>query len=277
MSSSLLRQLVVLVFLALLGPGPWARPVRAQEAEPERPWSNTADLAVVLTTGNSEATSLSITDKFVYQWDRSEISLTAFALRSETTERGTPELVDGEVRVPEVEATVEAYSLGTKYRYRLTERLLVYSSGGWERDRRAGIDDRFNGVLGLGYRFLETDRHTLVAEVGGDYTDEDRVGAGGAAYAGVQGSVSYERKLTDHSKLNVDAQVLENLEDTEDLRVNSTAALTASLTEALALKVSYTVKFDNQPVQIVVDPDSGARFTFDQTDTRLGVSLVVNF
>lgn len=251
----------------------------AQEGDEEdRPWSNTADLSVVLTDGNSETTSISISDKFIYSRDRSEVTLTGSALRSRTRERGTPELDDGEVRVPEVEATAEAYSLGGKYRYRLTAGLLTHASGAWERDRRAGIDDRFSGVVGLGYRFLDTERHSLVTEVGVDFTDENRVGGAGDSYAGVQSTVGYERALTETSTLSAELQVLENLEDTEDLRINSTTALTASITRGLALKVSYTVKFDNRPVEIVVDPAvPDAVFRFEQTDTRLGVSLVVNF
>jgi putative salt-induced outer membrane protein YdiY len=252
-------------------------PATAQEPD-DRPWSNAADFSVVLTGGNSEATSLSLTDRFSYRWPRSQVTLTVSALRSRTVERGDPELVDGEVIVPERSATAEAYSANGKYRYSLTTALLTYGAGSWERDRRAGIDDRFSGVIGIGYRILETERQSFVAEVGVDYTDENRVDGTGMSYAGVQATLGYERALTETATLTGEVEVLENLEETKDVRVNSTAALTASLSQRLALKLSYLLKFDNRPVTILVDPGTSDQvFVFDKTDTRLGASLVVNF
>ena len=252
--------------------------VRAQGTE-ERPWSNEADLSILFSRGNNDATNISVSDKFVYRWPRSEWMFTGSALRSQTVERGKPELAaDGTVRVPEVEATTAAYGLAGKYSYTVRDDFLIYTSGGWERDRRSGIEDRFSGSVGIGYQILAAERQKLVAELGVDYTDELRVDDTRESHPGGRSTLSYERKLTDTSKLNADLELLENLQDTRDLRANTVAGVTASLTEALALKLSYTIKYDNEPVEILVAPgESDAIFRFHKTDSRLGASLVVNF
>lgn len=268
------QRLVVAVVLAIA-----AAPavLQAQEAD-ERPWSNEADVSILLSRGNNDATNISLSDKLVYRWARSQWTLAASMIRSQTVEKGTPELApDGTVRVPQEEATTSAYSLAGKYAYTVRDDFLIYTGAGWERDRRSGIEDRFSGGAGIGYQILAAERQTLLAEIGVDYTDETRIDDSGRNYAGARTALGYERKLTNTSKLNLDLELLENLQDTQDLRVNGVAGITASLTEALALKLGYTVKYDNQPVQILVAPgESDAIFRFDKTDSRLSASLVVN-
>ena len=55
--------------------------------------------------------------------------------------------------------------------------------------------------------------------------------------------------------------------------------LSAAISSVFALKVSYTLLFDNQPVQVVVPgttPADDGVFTFDKYDHRLAASLVMN-
>jgi len=64
--------------------------------------------------------------------------------------------------------------------------------------------------------------------------------------------------------------------------VNSVTGLTAGFTDSLALKLSYTVLYSNEPLTTTIAPDGGAvgqnaTYAFDSTDTILAVALVVNF
>ncbi len=252
----------------------------AQE-ERRRPWSNSADLSLVVTAGNSETLNVSLSDKFTYRWSRSELIVNAAALRTETAER-TLQNVGGAVQVTEQRSkTAEAYRLQTRYRHTIRKGLRWYTGAGWQRDRFAGIDDRWSLDGGLGYRFFTSDLHTLQAELGANYTQENRVGGAEASYAGVRAFLEYERALSATSKLNGELELLENLDEMDDWRANSVTSVTASLTQAFALKVSYSVKFDNRPVVVPVTDPAGtsppATFEFDKTDQIVAASLVINF
>jgi len=75
--------------------------------------------------------------------------------------------------------------------------------------------------------------------------------------------------------------VLENLDDTNDLRARSVSAVTASISQKLALKVTLVLAYDNQPVVVDVQPafpaTQVAQFEYDKLDTILTATLVVNF
>lgn len=253
---------------------------RAQEQR-ERPWSNSADLSLVVTGGNSETMNLSLSDRFTYAWSRSELTVNASALRTETTER-TLRNVGGEVVVEEDRnKTAEAYALEGRYRHTIRKGFTWFTGAGWQRNRFSGIDARWALDAGLGYRFIRTGFHELRAELGVNHTSEDRAGGDQASYAGVRGYLGYERALSGTSKLTSDVEILENLDEVEDWRAKSVTAVTASLTGAFALKASYTLLYDQRPVTVAVTDPTGsspdATFAFDKTDQVLAASLVINF
>lgn len=257
-------------------------PASAQEAEgPERPWSNTADLSVVITGGNSGVLSIALSDKFTYRWTRSQVVFEAAGLKTRTEER---DLVNegGQVEVRErSRTTAEEYALSGRYRYRFYEGAFAFSSAGWRRDEFAGIDNRYTGALGLGYQLLDAERTKLSIEVGTDWTREEPLDLAADEFVGAQVRTSLEQRLSDVAKLDSEVELLENLENTDDLRLNWFNAVTASLSEVFAIKLGYLVRYDNEPaLEIVPGDDPGepaATFAFDKTDTRFSASLVVNF
>lgn len=260
----------------------WSAPgALAQEDAAKRPWSNSADLSLVVTGGNSETVNVSLSDQFTYTWFSSELALKASALRTQTTSR-TLTNVAGAVRVDEARSTTaEAYRAEARYRHTIRRGFTWYAGAGWERDRFAGIDGRSSLDAGLGYRFLGTDLQTLRAEMGTSVTAENRVGGDASSYAGIRVFVGYQRALSPTSKVHHDLEVLENLDVVEDWRAQSVTSVTASLTSAFALKMSYTLKYDHRPVVVTVrDPDGvdpDAFFEFDETDQVVAASLVINF
>ena len=96
--------------------------------------------------------------------------------------------------------------------------------------------------------------------------------------------LGYEFKISAKSKLTEDLNIFENFDTTSAWRANSVTALTAGFTDSLALKLSYTVLYSNDPLQKIIAPAAGALpgepnaiYTFEKTDTILAVALVVNF
>jgi putative salt-induced outer membrane protein len=179
------------------------------------------------------------------------------------------------------DVSAETYSANTKYRYTVHEALFWYVSAGWLRNRPSGIENREYGGAGLGYRFVKTDKDTLLGELGADYTYEEDVDSPDPkkGFPGAREFVSWEHILSPTAKFSTDLEALENLEDSDDYRLKSVTAIVASLTSKLALKVSYTVLYDHQPVVDVLTaptfPD--VFFEHETTDTVFSAALVVNF
>jgi putative salt-induced outer membrane protein len=250
------------------------------EDAPKRPWENTTELGFVTTTGNTQTENISVKNTYKYKWTGTRFQFDASMLRAEQTDR-TASNVGGDLIVEEMTTTnAEAYRLATKLSHDLTKRLFTYGTVSWERDRFAGIESRYVAGAGLGYQVIKTDTSMLAFELGLDYTDEQTVGADdGDSFAGMRAAMDYEWKFSETARLNQDLEFLENLEETSDYRINSLTSVTAALTSKLALKTSYTIKYDNEPVvealtAVGFDP---VMFEFDKTDTILSASLVINF
>lgn len=270
----IVKTLVLCLLMAAMGHDV----ARAQDEEAEKPWTNTADLSLVATDGNSQTLSWAVSDKFTYDWTNQQIMLEGSALRTETTARSLSN-VGGNLQVDETKTkTAEAYWVGGRFRQRIFMNLFAYTTGRWYRSELSGIQNRTAVSVGVGYLFFETPRHSLTAELGGDWTSEEPVQQDSRDFFGAQAIFNYAYTITESSKFEWDVAVLENLDDTDDLRINSVAGVTAAISSVFALKVSYTLLFDNQPVQQIVSapPAPDAVFTFDKYDHRLAASLVMN-
>ena len=257
--------------------------VALAEEPPPRPWKDSADFGLVLTTGNTENLNVSLTNKFIYTWSNAEFTLDAAALRTENTTRELANDTAGNtVVVTETDTTTaEMYAVGGKYTRKIREAFFWYVNAGWVSNKPTGIDNRYGAGGGLGYRFFKTEVQTLAVEFGVDYTKEEQTTGFSDSFAGARVFLGYLYNISKTSSFTEDLTVLENLSDTDDLRARSVSALTASLSQKLALKVSLTLMYDNQPVVVDVQPVAPAtqvaQFEFDRLDTILTAALVVNF
>ena len=255
-------------------------PLLAEEGtEAERPWKNKTELGFVTTSGNSETSSLNFANVFKYRFSKSELQIDASALRAKQT--NVTKIVEaGDLTViEEDETTAEKYFFGGRMRFDISERLFWYGSASWFSNEPAGIDDRYSYGAGLGYQVLKNGRHDLKVELGGEYVDETPVERPTDTFTSLRGFAGYEYKISDTATFNQDVEVLPNLDDSDDLRINSVTSVTASINEHMALKASYTINYDGQPIveTITGDDDTTATFEFDETDTILAVSLVINY
>jgi putative salt-induced outer membrane protein YdiY len=270
----------VLVLLAC------ATGVRAQEevleeGAVERRWKNTAELALVQTSGNAESFTFSLRDNFVWNWASSSLTSEIFALRGEATNRILTNEGGAISESSETEVTAEQYALSSKYDRSINERLGWYGNLAWERNELSGIDSRFGAGVGVSYLFFENDVRKLIGEAGLGYVSEKPVSGDTREFARGRLFGRYERKISETSGFETEVELLPNLEDTDDLLVNFLAAVTASITSKMALRLSYTVAYDNQPIVVVVegdDPDEpDGMFEFESADAILSASLVINF
>ena len=254
-------------------------PLLAEEGAEEKSWSNTTELGIVNTTGNSETSNFAITNKYATALGKGTFKLDFDALRTENTTR-VIQNIGGVLVVDETTAvTAEAYKLNGQYNRPITERLNWYARAGWYRDEFAGIDNSYSAGAGIGYIFFTDDTHTLRGEIGLGYVQEKFIDNTDTDFTELRGFLAYDRELSATSKLFTELEILENLDETSDMRANGLIGVSASLSNRLALAVSYALKYDAEPPTLTL-VDAGfpdVLYEFDDLDTTLKASLVINF
>jgi putative salt-induced outer membrane protein len=218
----------------------------------DKRWSDEAELSFVDTGGNTDVVSLSAKNLLKYKFTNNLTGSWALgALYGES---------DGE-------KNAERYFTELRLDYAFTERLYTFGIGGWLKDEFAGFDARYYVGPGIGYKFLAGPKHLLVGEAGANYAREEYTDGTDRDY--IEGRVfgKYEYAFTKKNRFSQSLEFLYDFDESDNYKVNSVTALISALNSYLSLKASYEVKYDNHPV-----PE-----TLEDTDTILGVTLVVNF
>lgn len=224
----------------------------AEDPPPAKPWSDEAELSYVETGGNSDVKTLSAKNLLKIKFtDRISGSWKLAALRGESAGA----------------LTAERYFTELRGDYAFTDRIYAFATAGWAKDEFAGIHSGAYIGPGAGYRFLTGPAHLLVGEAGLLYvaerytnnTDSNRVD--GRLFG------SYVFAFTDKNKFLQSLEYLHDFDESDNYRINSETALVTTLTSVFSIKISYTLRYDHQPVPS----------TLDETDTVLAVALLANF
>ncbi|MDT8437262.1 MAG: DUF481 domain-containing protein [Gemmatimonadota bacterium] len=273
-------------------------PAVAQDGgkKPRRGFFDTADLSVVLTSGNATATTFGLKNLAEYVWPRSTLKLDFGGVRTDSRESDDRRAIgtstnDFQVLEPETEKTAESYFVKTRFDHRLDSEWFAFVQGSWDRNTFAGFDAKWQGVLGAGWIPVETDDFTLKLDIAATMTREEPVDDPGQDFAGLRVSWTLERALTDVADLSSELVADENISDTEDFRIDWTNAVEVSLSEKVALKTSYRSLWRNQPLfetlplftadGVPVTGDAGSQLRvpreLDSLDSVFTTALVVRF
>ena len=240
---SLSRSLLSILFLssAVLS-------VRAEE--PKKHWKNSTELSVVSQNGNTKSSTTS--GKNTFNYDRSKTGVEIIGGGMGSKSKG--------------QTTAEKYFASEKVSYKLSDRNYVFEKVAWDKDRFAGIRNRYDSSVGLGRELMKSDKNLWIAELGGGYVSEERVNAPRNDFGSGRAYSKYTRTLSPTSNFSQDAEYLANFEDKDDFRVTTETALTATLSTHLALKLSYQWKHVGKPP-----------LGFSRNDTTTTVALVANY
>jgi putative salt-induced outer membrane protein len=247
-----------------------------------------AELSLVVTAGNSESNAFGLKNRLERLWPSSRLTFDLGGIRIESG-RVTRQAVgtgpnDFEVQEETIrETTAENYFATVRFDRDLSERTFAYASGGWVRNRPAGVDNRFTGAVGLGRKLIDTERTHFQADVGATITSAERLVGGTDSFAGARFSWDFGHQLTESTKFASLLIVDENLADTDDLRGEFDNSIAVNMSETLALKTALKLLFDNQPAFEQVDlfatpggPSIGSvPVELDGLDTQLTVALVI--
>ena len=129
-----------------------------------------------------------------------------------------------------------------------------YGLAGGFRDPYAGYNSRLNAQVGYSYQIVapeEDEKTSLVGEFGFDAARENVVDASVPPdmILAARALLSLQIDIEETISVSEELESLVNVEAPEDSRVNSETALTAKISDILALKLSYRLQLDTQPVE----------------------------
>ncbi|TVP59712.1 MAG: DUF481 domain-containing protein [Gemmatimonadales bacterium] len=255
-------------------------------------WRNTAELTYLVSGGNSISSTLGVRNTLRRTGERGQLRLDFSTIRTDATriERSAVGSANDFEVVEEEETvrTAERYNAQARYDRPLTERIFTYGSAGWERNAFAGFTSRTILSTGAGAQWSRDDAWEIKLAGGLTYTVQDDVTPDpdrDRSFAGLRSTLDYEHRLSSGTGLEVTWVVDANAQDWGDVRGDLSQAVSASLTDRLALKTTLQLLVDNQPpVQSIplLTPDgesTGERVLtpLGRVDRVLSVALVITF
>ena len=205
--------------------------------------------------GNTDSSTLSANYEGHHRWSRNQMSS-----KGAVTFGSAVADTDGDGRLSEQEKeagrveTASRKEAWLRYDRHVGSRDSFYSLAGGYSDIYAGYDSRLNAQLGYSYRIVEAGKNkgpALTGEVGFDAAREDaveQVNTVEMIYS-ARALLRFALALDDGVALGQEVESLMNVESPDDTRLNSETSLTAKLSEGLALKFSYKLNYDSQPVE----------------------------
>lgn len=283
------RILPAAVLAVLVAAGPAA--VRGQEAKKGLlgPWAAKAEVSYVVTGGNTSTSALSLGMSFTRAWTKDTLLFRSFVLTSNsTTTSRIAEGTETDFDIIETRTTrkvAENYLLAGQYDRKILDGLAGQAGVSWDRNRFAGVDDRFIVTAGLGYNVIARKRTQLKTSAGLTFTRRQYVGKDMESFAGSRFTLTGEQKILDSSSFATNFVFDDNLKQGNDWRFDWANSVTASISKSLALKVSLRTLYANVPAlqNLPLVDELGAPtgltvpYPLKKLDTFMTTSIVINF
>jgi tetratricopeptide (TPR) repeat protein len=259
-------------------------------------WVDKANLSFVAMGGNASSQTMGFANEFTYNWSAaSALAINAAAVRvasrvASTSATGSSpsnfELSNTETD----QVTAADYTANARFAQDLTEKYLWFAGGGWERNIPAGIDNRAVGSVGAGVWWTRSDRRSVQTDLGLGYTKAVPVVQSPGfpvSYATVTAVVAYYQKIGAAAAFTSNLSWANALRESGNFLAVWHNDLETTISRRLALKVGYTVTYNNRPafqaVPIVLAgsvPPVVVGQTFvelKKLDTLFNLGLVVSF
>ena len=269
--------------------------ILAQEEEEKKlGWSNVADLGLVVTAGNTPKSTFTFDDKLSRVWEGSTLTFALGGLQThdadDTYAVGTED--DFELIYPGLKSDNEKYYVNGRFDKNINERFFWVTGGGWMRDTDAGIDNRVDAFFGAGNTWKDTDALRLKT----DYTlalsaREDQIEdpLREKRYPSLRLAYDLMTKISESSQFDSDLIFFSNLKTATDWHFTNINAVTANMTDMLALRASVQFIYYHLPALdefdlFDADPSQGdanqvgtAIARKKSLDTLVKITLVVTF
>jgi putative salt-induced outer membrane protein len=189
----------------------------------EGPWSGSAAVGYLATSGNADNTSANGNFKLGYDAGSWHHSMEARAVGASA----------------ENETTAEAYGFNAKSKYDLSEFNYVFGLVDWKKDRFSGYDQQISEQVGYGRRLLNTERYTWNAEIGAGARQSDLRDGTKQNETTVRGATDFTWQISETAEFG-QALIIESGAD--NTFIESVSAVKAQLVGSIALVASYTIR-----------------------------------
>ena len=204
-------------------------------------WSGQGELGAFMSTGNAENTGVTASLGLVKEGIKWRHKLSGRADYQETA------------GVTTREQFLAAYELN----YKISDRLYAYGLAQYERDRFQGFSARYSASGGLGYDVL-VDGPTLSVKAGPAWRRTELVdGTSTSSMAGLA-ALDFDWAISDALTFTQDASAL--VQSGSSTFISDTG-FQASISDALSVRLSYTVEHDTDPPLGAVKTDTLSRIT----------------
>ena len=227
----------------------------AQDEKKPPPREFNIDLGYVSVSGNTSTSTLALDEKLIRRSEKWEFRQEFGAVYGET---------DGE-------ETSNLWRALLRGDYVLTPSLAAYGRGTFERNKFAGIDSRFMEGVGLAWRLLATDINQLNVEGGFELVQQEDLDGTSNNFSSLRVASTWKHLFSEKAYFYQEVEFLPNLDESDDLRVNSETAVVAPLSANVAMKASYRVRFDNLPAL------NTAGTPLHKTDRILSTGIQITF
>lgn len=205
--------------------------VSAQDAKTPPKTEFTSDLGYVNVTGNTSVTTLNIGERLTHRINGWQLKQDFGAVYGRTEGVESSNLIRGSLRGD----------------YTIASMWATYILGSYDRNRFAGIRSRFSEGVGVVAKLIATDIDQLDLEGGFQITQQTNLDRTENNFNSLRIASSWKHNFAARTSFFQAVEVLPNIDDSKDLRVNTETALTAPLSTRIGLKLAYLVRFDNQP------------------------------
>jgi putative salt-induced outer membrane protein len=141
----------------------------------------------------------------------------------------------------------ESYRAGWKTEMAFTPRFGAYGEFDFNRNRFSGIDAQYVYSLGLSAQVLFAPNDQISVEGGLARITQRNVGGTRDDFFSARTAGLYHHSFNTTATFDQVVELLPNLKDGQDLRINSTTALVSRITGHFGLKATYTVRYDHEP------------------------------
>ncbi|MCF1428971.1 MAG: DUF481 domain-containing protein [Shewanella sp.] len=237
-------------------------PVYAQAGadfiEGDKTFAGEAELGGTLTTGNSESSSIKGRLNMKHELGNWENTYLLEALYNENTDSSDGSKTEN-----------QSYQAGAQGNYRFDSRNYLFANANYYRDQSTGYDYTISSSAGYGYRAYESATAFMDLEIGPGYqyqqlTGEEALlqGIDSQDSAVAHGVMNFETKISDSSTFK--QKFVADYGD--KLLARSETSLSANVIGALAMKLSFVVRYDDKPL-------AGKK----STDTETNMTLLYAF
>lgn len=208
-----------------------AATAQAQDAKKPPPVEFSGDLGFVSVTGNTTVSTFSMNEKLIRRIAKWEFKQDFGSVYGKTEGTESSNLVRAGVRAD----------------YSLAEHWAVYALTAYDRNKFAGIKARFAEGLGGVAKIIANDVNQLNVEAGYQLTQQRNLLGPDDNFSAARLASSWKHLFTKTSYFSEAVEYLPNLEEHDDYRVNSETAVVAPLSTHIGMKLSYIVRFANDP------------------------------